>query len=164
MHNQFEIQTKLKLQNIVDLICKKFEAKQISITFKYMEEESLYYAKNNMLILSKDCLENFYYCLALIMKEFIKLDLNAYLRGKLSILLDIFNILSKKKIITSNIKEELINLGFKEVNIGSKEMHQISSKELKFDFFGFDIAIGIFARCISYGCNRLYRALIYNFR
>lgn len=79
------------------------------------------------------------------------------------ILFNTFKILSKKKIITPDIKDELIMLGFNEVNIGAKEIHEICSKELKIDFFGYDIAIGIFARCINYGCGRMYRALVYKF-
>ncbi len=69
-------------------------------------------------------------------------------------------IIDLKKIITEDIKEKLIELGFTEKIIGIKREHEISSKQVELDFFGYDIAIGIFARTISYGCGRQYRAMV----
>lgn len=70
------------------------------------------------------------------------------------------NIIERKKIITPDIKENLIELGFKEVIIGCKKEYEISSKQVKIDFHGFDIAIGLSPVAISYGCGRRYRAMV----
>ena len=81
--------------------------------------------------------------------------------------LDILNILGEskkiietKKIITANIKNQLITLGFKEAVIGCKNEHEITSKQVKVDFHGFDIAIGLSPVAINYGCERRYRAMV----
>jgi len=80
---------------------------------------------------------------------------------------NILNILSKsqkiiesKKIITADIKNQLIALGFKEVVIGCKKDHEITSKQVKIDFHGFDIAIGLSPVAINYGCGRRYRSMV----
>jgi hypothetical protein len=80
---------------------------------------------------------------------------------KLRVLNEAKRILEAKKIITPNIKEELIKLGFKEVVIGCKNEHEITSKQVKIDFHGFDIAIGLSPVAISYGCGRRYRAMVF---
>ena len=69
-------------------------------------------------------------------------------------------IIERKKIITPDIKEKLIELGFKEVVIGCKDEHKITSKQVKIDFHGYDIAIGLSPVAISYGCGRRYRAMM----
>lgn len=69
-------------------------------------------------------------------------------------------IIESKKIITADIKNQLIELGFKEVIIGCRNEHEITSKQVKIDFHGFDIAIGLSPVAISYGCGRRYRAMV----
>lgn len=71
-------------------------------------------------------------------------------------------IIEEKKIITPPVKLRLIELGFKEVIIGTKEIHTINSKEVKVNFHGYDIAIGLSARSISYSSGRQYRAMVFN--
>ncbi len=68
-------------------------------------------------------------------------------------------IIEPKKIITPPIKQQLIELGFIETVIGTKEIHEITSKEVKIDFHGYDIAIGLSPRAISYASGRQYRAM-----
>lgn len=79
---------------------------------------------------------------------------------KLKILNESKKIIEIKKIITSDIKEKLIALGFKEVVIGYRNEHEITSKQVKTDFNGFDIAIGLSPVAINYGCGRRYRAMV----
>jgi len=43
-------------------------------------------------------------------------------------------IIESKKIITADIKNQLIELGFKEVIIGCRNEHEITSKQVKIDF------------------------------
>ncbi|HQD92778.1 MAG TPA: hypothetical protein PK924_05865 [Bacilli bacterium] len=69
-------------------------------------------------------------------------------------------IIDVKKIITPDIKEKLTKLGFKEAVIGCKDEHKITSKQMKIDFHGFDVAIGLSPVAISYGCGRRYRAMV----
>lgn len=57
-------------------------------------------------------------------------------------------IIDTKKIITQDVRSQLIHMGYKEVVIGCKGEHEISSKEVKLDFHGYDIAIGISCRPI----------------
>ncbi len=158
---QFELVS--KLQETINAICTKFQIKSIDVQYKSMEGQSKYLVQENLILICKDYLENFYSSLHIVMEQLIKRDIDEDLKAKLGVLSIAFNFLGKKKLITPDIKENLINLGFREVNIGHKEIHKINSKELKLDFFGYDIAIGIYARYISYGCNRLYRAIVYNF-
>lgn len=80
---------------------------------------------------------------------------------QLRVLNETRKIIETKKIITPDIKEKLIDLGFKEVVIGCKKEHEIISKQVKIDFYGFDIAIGLAARSISYGCGRKYLAMVF---
>ena len=80
---------------------------------------------------------------------------------KLRVLNEAKNLIETKKIITPDIKEKLIELGFKEVVIGCKKEHEIISKQVKIDFYGFDIAVGLAARSISYGCGRKYLAMVF---
>lgn len=69
-------------------------------------------------------------------------------------------VIDQKKVITPIIKSQLIDLGFTEVIIGTKEIHDINSKEVKVNFSGYDIAIGLSARAISYSSGRQYRAMV----
>lgn len=48
--------------------------------------------------------------------------------------------------------------------IGCRNEYEISSKEVKLDFHGYDIAIGISCRSISYASGRQYRALAIIFK
>ena len=80
---------------------------------------------------------------------------------KLRVLNETRKIIETKKIITPDIKEKLIDSGFKEVVIGCKKEHEIISKQVKIDFYGFDIAIGLASRSISYGCGRKYLAMVF---
>ncbi len=82
---------------------------------------------------------------------------------KLNILDTTRALIETKKIITPIIKNKLIELGFKEVSIGAKEEHEIKSKELKIGFAGYDIAIGLASRPVSYSSGRLYRAMVIKF-
>ncbi len=152
-----------KLQDTLNLICNKFEIKQVDIQYKSMEDKSRYLESENLILISKDYLENFYSSLEIILQELIQMDIDENTRAKLDILANAFKSLGKKKFITRDIKESLISLGFKEIIIGCKENHKITAKELKLDFFDYDIAVGIFAITIAYGSGRLYRALVYNF-
>src|SRR5690554_3168787 len=72
-------------------------------------------------------------------------------------------LLETKKIVTPNLKKQLIAYGFKEMVIGTKQEHKIQSKDIKFNFHGNDIAIGLSPVAISYGSLRRYFALVYNF-
>lgn len=72
-------------------------------------------------------------------------------------------IIDAKKNITQHVRNQLIQMGYKEVVIGCKEEHEISSKEVKLDFHGYDVAIGISCRPISYASGRQYRALAIKF-
>ena len=65
--------------------------------------------------------------------------------------------------VTSAIKEHLISIGFKLEIIGTKEEHEINSRELKTNFNGHDIAIGLAATPTSYGTRRKYSALVIDF-
>lgn len=69
-----------------------------------------------------------------------------------------------KKIVTPVIKNKLIELGFKEIVIGTKQEHEINSKNVKIDFFGYDIAIGLSAQAINYASRRKYIALVINLK
>ncbi|WP_162151053.1 hypothetical protein [Haploplasma modicum] len=73
-------------------------------------------------------------------------------------------LIDTKKIITANIKKQLIAFGFEEVVIGTRNEHEIKSKNFKLNFYGHDIAIGLSPIPISYGSNRKYIALVYNFK
>ena len=79
---------------------------------------------------------------------------------KLKTLNEVNRVIDTKKIITSDIKNQLITLGFNEVVIGCKNEHEITSKQVKIDFHGYDIAIGLSPVAISYGCGRRYRAMV----
>jgi len=74
------------------------------------------------------------------------------------------SIIEEKKIITPVIKTKLLELGYKEVVIGCQYEHEIKSKDIKLDFYGYDIAIGISCRSIGYASGRQYRALVYCFK
>ncbi len=161
--NTFEYQMTTRLQEAINNICGKLVISSIDIKFKSMEENSKYLKEENLILITKDYLENFYASLELVTAELLKMDLNKNTKVILNTLASAFKSLGKKKLITPDIKEELLSLGFKEVNIGCKEIHEIRSKDLKLDFFSYNIAIGIGARTINYGCKRLYRALVYNF-
>ena len=78
----------------------------------------------------------------------------------LTILCESKKIIETKKIITSDIKEKLIELGFKDAVIGCRNEHEITSKQVKIDFNGYDIAIGLSPVAIGYGCGRRYRAMV----
>lgn len=71
-------------------------------------------------------------------------------------------LINSKKIITPKIKLELIQMGFKETRIGAQKTDEINSREMKIDFKGYDLAVGIAARPVSYGCQRLFKALVIN--
>ncbi len=71
-------------------------------------------------------------------------------------------IIALKKIITQDIKDKLISIGFTEKVVGIKREHEITSKQIKLDFHGYDIVIGLSARSISYGSGRQYRAMVIN--
>ncbi len=159
MIKELEIEVKTKLNETINLICKKLDIKSPKIIFKYMEEKSL--LENDIIYISKEYLDNYFMCLHLAIKELNKYYSNLSVEGTnyLDILTKTFLIISKAKIITPEIKEELIRLGFKETMIGCKEIHELNSKDIKFDFFGYDIVIGLAARSISYGCGRLYRGM-----
>ena len=86
----------------------------------------------------------------------MKIDKQAFLEKSIQII-------NTKKIITQDVKNQLIHLDYKEVVIGFKDEHQISSREVKLDFHGYDIAIGISCRPISYASGRQYRALAIKF-
>lgn len=86
-----------------------------------------------------------------------------YLKKKELIILYLESLIDTKKIITPGIKEQLKSYGFKEVVIGTKDEHEIKSKNFKLNFHGYDIAIGLSPIPISYGSNRKYIALVYNF-
>lgn len=70
-------------------------------------------------------------------------------------------IIESRKVITAGIKKQLMDIGFRESVIGTKEEHNIHSKEVKINFHGYDIAIGISPLSISYNSGRRYRALTY---
>lgn len=89
--------------------------------------------------------------------EAMKIDKQAFLEKSIEII-------NTKKIITQDVKNRLIQMGYKEVVIGCKNEHEISSKEVKLDFHGYDIAIGISCRPISYASGRQYRALAITFK
>lgn len=72
-------------------------------------------------------------------------------------------LIETKKVITPKLKKQLIAYGFKEMVIGTKLEHKIQSKDIKFNFHGNDIAIGLSPVAISYGSLRRYFALVYNF-
>ena len=44
--------------------------------------------------------------------------------------------------------------------IGCKNEHKITSKQVKINFHGFNIAIGLSPVAISYGCGRRYKAMV----
>jgi hypothetical protein len=73
-------------------------------------------------------------------------------------------IIEDKKIITPVIKTKLLELGYKEVVIGCHHEHEIKSKDIKLNFHGYDIVIGISCRSIGYASGRQYRALVYCFK
>lgn len=100
-----------------------------------------------------------YYCLIILDKkgETMKIDKQAFLEKSKQVN-------DTKKIITQNVRSQLIQMGYMEVVIGCKDEHEISSKEVKLDFHGYDIAIGISCRPISYASGRQYRALAINFK
>lgn len=62
-------------------------------------------------------------------------------------------IIGTKKIVTQDVRSQLIQMGYKEVVIGCKDEHEINSKDVKIDFHGYDIAIGISCRPISYASD-----------
>ncbi|MDD4000033.1 MAG: hypothetical protein PHX62_03970 [Bacilli bacterium] len=74
--------------------------------------------------------------------------------------IEVKKIIEIKKIITPDIKEKLIDLGFREAVMGCKDEHKITSKQVKIDFYGFDIAIGLSPVAINYGYGRRYRAMV----
>jgi len=78
----------------------------------------------------------------------------------LNIFLEAKEIMGRKKIIAPDVKIDLIKLGFCEVIVGCKKEHEITSKQVKINFHGYDIAIGLSPVAISYGCGRKYRALV----
>lgn len=84
--------------------------------------------------------------------------------AQLSFLTRIKEMTDTKKIITPKIKQDLIDLGFKEVVVGCYEIHKITSKEIKTNYHGHDIAIGLSPRAISYASNRQYRAMTFSFK
>ncbi len=162
MIKELEIELKDKLKVTLDLIYSKLNIKPIKVTFKYMEEKSI--LEKGIINISKEYLDNYFMCLHLAIKELnnhYNNLLNKTVQGinYLDILTKTFLIISKAKIITPKIKEELIGLGFKEVMIGCKEIHELNSKDIKLDSYGYDIVIGLAARSISYGCGRLYRGM-----
>ena len=59
----------------------------------------------------------------------MKIDKQAFLEKSIEII-------KLKKIITQDIKSNLTQMGYKEVLIGCKDEHKISSKEVKLDFYG----------------------------
>ena len=71
-------------------------------------------------------------------------------------------LLGTKKVITPIIKEKLLQIGFKLVVIGTNDKHEINSREIKTNFNGYDIAIGLAATAVSYGSGRKYSALVIN--
>lgn len=73
-------------------------------------------------------------------------------------------LMETKKIVTPELKKQLITYGFKEVVIGTKDEHKIKSKDFKLNFHGYDIAIGLSPLAISYASFRRYYALVFNFK
>lgn len=82
----------------------------------------------------------------------MKIDKQAFIEKSIQII-------DTKKFVTQHVRNQLIQMGYKEVVIGCKNEHEISSKEVKFDFHGYNISIGISCRPISYASGRQYRAL-----
>lgn len=89
--------------------------------------------------------------------------LESYSKRELAILY-LQVLMDTKKIVTPELKKQLIILGFKEVVIGTKKEHKIQSKDFMLDFFGYDIAIGLSPLAISYHSERRYFAMVYNFQ
>lgn len=117
--------------------------------------------KTNTIEISKDYVDNFFKCLALIIDDLI----NHYGDNEeINFLKVVSDILSEAKIITSKIKDKLILLGFTEKVVGCRNEHEINSKDFKLNFFNHDIAVGLAARSIGYGCGRQHRILGYNFK
>lgn len=79
------------------------------------------------------------------------------------IILYLQTLLDSKKIVTSAINKTLTELGFYLVAFGTGEENEINSRELKTNFHGHDIAIGLAARAVSYGNGRRYTALVMDF-
>lgn len=73
-------------------------------------------------------------------------------------------LMETKKIVTPELKKQLLEYGFKEVVMGTKPEHKIQSKDFKFNFHGYDIAIGLSPLAISYASYRRYFALVFNFK
>lgn len=72
-------------------------------------------------------------------------------------------LMETKKIVTPKLKNQLLAYGFKEIVVGTKTEHKIQSKDIRFNFNNYDIAIGLSPVAISYGSHRRYFALVYNF-
>ena len=150
-----------KLSQVTDKIVKESNIPFQEIKFRSMEIDTRRIDKTNTIEISKDYVDNFFKCLTLIIDELI----NHYGDNeKINFLKVVFGILSEAKIITSKIKDKLIFLGFTEKVVGCRNEYEINSKDLKLHFFDYDIAIGLAARSIGYGCGRQYRILGYNFK
>ena len=78
------------------------------------------------------------------------------------VILYLKTLLDSKKIVTPEIKKSLLSMGFQLKVIGVKEEDAINSTELKTNFHGYDIAIGLAAVSVSYGSKRKYSALVLN--
>lgn len=88
--------------------------------------------------------------------------LKSYSKDEL-ILMYIKLLLESKKVITPKLKALLLDYGFNQIVIGTKEEHKITSKVIKENFYGNDIAIGLAPISISYNSGRRYIALVFNF-
>src|SRR5690554_6739666 len=95
------------------------------------------------------------------MEDYMK-QIETYSKNEL-IVKYIQTLIETKKVVTPKLKKQLIAYGFKEMVIGTKLEHKIQSKDIKFNFHGNDIAIGLSPVAISYGSLRRYFALVYNF-
>ena len=73
-------------------------------------------------------------------------------------------LMDTKKIVTPELKKQLLSYGFKEIVVGNKPEHKIQSKDFKLNFHGYDIAIGLSPLAISYASYRRYFALVFNFK
>lgn len=84
--------------------------------------------------------------------------------NKEKLLIEVNNLLEGKHAVTSEVKNALYNLGFQLRDFGSKKENEIHSREIRIDFNGYDIAVGLASMSAGGNFRRKYFALVYKFQ